>query len=328
MNVDDAERQPAGELERAVTLLRAGGTVAFPTETVYGLGADARNPAAVERIFTIKGRPNDHPLIVHIQGEDELSEWSSDVPEAARLLAQQFWPGPLTLILPGSLADPRITGGQKSVGLRAPRHPIAQALLRAFKGGLAAPSANRFGRISPTRAQDVRSELGSAVDLVLEGGACAVGLESTILSLAGPRPEILRVGSITRSALEGVLGESIKVITRTQNIRASGLLESHYAPITPLRLMDRCDIESLKAGTSDQWAILSIGEPALSLEAPGIRQILMPEDPATYGHRLYATLRALDQGDFTLLIAERPPSLEPWAAALDRLTRASHSSTA
>jgi len=186
------------EIERAVEVLKSGGLVAFPTETVYGLGGDAENPLAVARIFTAKGRPSTHPVIVHISGMDAISGWAVDLPDAAHTLARAFWPGPLTLVLKrGPRADDAITGGQQTVALRSPSHPVARELLRAFGGGIAAPSANRFGHISPTQAEHVREELGSQVDLILDGGACEVGIESTIVDLSRGEPVILRPGRVS-----------------------------------------------------------------------------------------------------------------------------------
>lgn len=317
----DVETEQPKELNLAIRELFSGGVVAFPTETVYGLGADASNPAAVAQIFKIKGRPPDHPLIVHISGADQLSCWSHQVPETAYELAARFWPGPLTLILPHSKAPLEVTGGQTSVGVRAPSHPVAQALLRGFGGGIAAPSANRFGRISPTRAQHVRDELDDRVRIILEGGDCEVGLESTILSLAGPTPSLLRPGAISRSQLEDCLNLNIKGVENASGLRASGLLESHYAPRTALQLLTAQQISSKAASAGPRTVIMSLGQVAAP---PSVHHILMPQNPAHYGMRLYATLRELDQGQYDLILAELPPAEESWAAIHDRLGRASH----
>uniref|UniRef100_UPI002FDD1BFD L-threonylcarbamoyladenylate synthase n=1 Tax=Pelomicrobium sp. TaxID=2815319 RepID=UPI002FDD1BFD len=199
------------EIAKAVDILRAGGLVAFPTETVYGLGADARNPEAVGKIFAAKGRPQHHPVIVHLAEAAQLEAWAVDIPDGARRLAERFWPGPLTLILRRGPGVPdAVTGGQDTVGLRVPAHPVAQALLQAFGGGIAAPSANRFGRLSPTTAQHVEAELDGAVDLILDGGACPVGIESTIVDCAGERPTLLRPGHIGREVLEEALGVRVE----------------------------------------------------------------------------------------------------------------------
>ena len=314
----------ANEIDRAVRELKSGGVIAFPTETVYGLGADASNPAAIGKIFTIKGRPADHPLIVHIRDATQLSQWCDEVPDAAYRLAETFWPGPLTLILPHSKAPLAVTGGQRSIGLRAPRHPVAQNLLEAFGGGIAAPSANRFGRISPTQAAHVREELGDRVDIILEGGDCEVGLESTILSLATESPCLLRPGAITRSDLESVLGQRILGRERAEGIRASGLLESHYAPRTRLRLSTPATLEAMIGGNPQRTALITLkGAPSYEVA----QQVSLSEDPAEYGNRLYATLRSLDSGRFDLIVAETPPTGEAWAAVHDRLCRASHDSS-
>ena len=226
------------DLARAVRLLREGKLVAFPTETVYGLGADAANPEALAKIFAAKGRPADHPLIVHLPDAGHLDRWARDVPEAARRLAAAFWPGPLTLILRKAPGVPElVTGGQDTVGVRIPGHPLALQLLRAFGAGIAAPSANRFGRISPTTAQHVRDELGDRVALVLDGGACQVGIESTILDLSATAPRILRPGRVSPSALASVLGAWPVTGAAADGPRVSGSLEAHYAPTTPLELV-------------------------------------------------------------------------------------------
>ena len=311
-------------IERAVQELQAGGVIAFPTETVYGLGADASNPEAVRQIFTIKGRPENHPLIVHIRDEQQLPQWCADVPESAYRLSEKFWPGPLTLILPHSKAPLSVTGGQGSVGLRAPSHPVAQALLQAFGGGIAAPSANRFGRISPTQSDHVREELGDRINIILEGGDCAVGLESTILSLTHPTPCLLRPGAISQSELEDTLGQRISGAERAGGLRASGLLDSHYAPRTPLHLAKRELIAPLIAKTKGRIGLITFeGAPSHDVA----HQISLSNVPASYGNRLYATLRTLDSAGLDLIIAETPPLDEDWAAVHDRLGRASHDSS-
>ncbi|HEX7022744.1 MAG TPA: L-threonylcarbamoyladenylate synthase, partial [Trueperaceae bacterium] len=221
------------DIHAAADILRAGGLVAFPTETVYGLGADAANPEALAKVFAVKGRPTDHPLIVHLASPEQLDEWAEPVPELALRLVDAFWPGPLTLILrraPGVLDA--VTGGQDTVGLRVPRHPVARELLRAFGGGVAAPSANRFGRISPTTAAHVRADLGERVDAILDGGPSEVGLESTILDLSSREPRILRPGGITAGQLAKVLGQA-PAVGGVGAPRVSGSLASHYAPRTP-----------------------------------------------------------------------------------------------
>jgi L-threonylcarbamoyladenylate synthase len=320
------------QIEAAAAILRKGGVVALPTETVYGLAADASNQAAVRRIFEIKGRPADHPLIVHIADESQLRYWAREVPKSAKLLARQFWPGPLTLILPRSqyVAD-IITGGQDTVGLRVPDHPVALAVLRAMgpNGALAAPSANRYGRISPTTAQHVRDELGDSVDMILDGGPCQVGLESTIVSCTDDNVTVLRPGGIPVSAIEEVLRHRVEVVDSTAGkIRVSGSVLSHYAPLTPLELVSRdglwqraCELEAqgLRVATLE-W---SAPDEVHSAHA-GIQRTGMPANAAAYGQMLYATLRRLDHGHFDRLLAETPPQTIDWLAVADRLKRASH----
>ena len=224
-------------IEEAASLLNAGELVAFPTETVYGLGADASNPEAVARIFAAKGRPTSHPLIVHVSNFTAARAFASDVPDSAVRLAEAFWPGPLTLVLPKSGRAPAsVTGGQSTVALRAPAHPVARALLAAFGRGIAAPSANRYGRISPTRAADVLEELGGRVALVLDGGDCEVGLESTIVACLGGRVTLLRPGSVSRSQVADVVGAVDD--PDASSPRAPGRQRSHYAPGTPLEVVE------------------------------------------------------------------------------------------
>ncbi|EYR61794.1 translation factor Sua5, partial [Actinotalea ferrariae CF5-4] len=241
-------RATDAEVAAAVAALRRGELVAFPTETVYGLGADARDPDAVAKVFAAKGRPADHPLIVHLARAEQLDDWAVDVPEEARRLADRFWPGPLTLILRRHpLVPTAVTGGQDTIGLRVPRHPVAHALLEAFGGGVAAPSANRFGRVSPTTRERVVAELGDVVGTVLEGGDCEVGLESTIVDLSGDRPRLLRPGGISSAELAEVL-EAAPTREGTGAPRTPGRLPSHYAPTTPVRVVDRDALDDAVAG--------------------------------------------------------------------------------
>ncbi|MHB1271951.1 MAG: L-threonylcarbamoyladenylate synthase [Rhodanobacter sp.] len=311
------------EIAYAAGILRRGGLVAFPTETVYGLGADAANERAVARVFAAKGRPADHPLIVHLAAADEIERWARDIPATAWRLAARFWPGPLTLILKRVPGVPdAVTGGQDTVGLRVPDHPVALALLKAFGGGIAAPSANRFGRVSPTSAAHVIAEFGNAVDCVLDGGACAVGLESTILDLSGVHPQVLRPGAVTSGALAETLGEPL-TMRATGAPRAPGCLPSHYAPDTPLRLVETAAIEptvrSLLA-LEQSVAILSVHPPATG--KAGDRWVMMPADPREYGHLLYARLREIDTWGCRCILVELPPATIEWEAVRDRLGRA------
>lgn len=309
-------------IEEAVRLLRAGRLVAFPTETVYGLGGDAANPAAVARIFAAKGRPESHPLIVHVSGLAAARDWVREMPEAAVRLAEAFWPGPLTLVLPKAASVlPAVTGGQDTVALRAPAHPVARALLAAFGGGIAAPSANRYGRISPTRAADVHEELGKAVALVLDGGDCDVGLESTIAACLGGRVTLLRPGAVSRSQLEDIVGTVADPDASAP--RAPGRLRSHYAPRTPLELVAEPALgAAVSAALASGAKIAVMARRPAPPAAPRLEFRRMPADPAAYGRALYATLRALDAAGADRILVESVPAEEPWAAVADRLARA------
>jgi len=307
----------------AVDHLRAGEVVAFPTETVYGLGADAANPAAVQRIFALKGRPADHPVIVHVGAGDEAMQWARSVPDGARRLAGAFWPGPLTLILPRAPGVPDVvTGGQDSVGLRVPSHPVARALLRAFDGGIAAPSANRFGRISPTTARHVADDLGDAVAQILDGGACAVGIESTIVAFAGEAPVLLRPGAIDVRDLSRTLGHALRESDAAAP-RASGTLASHYAPRTPASLVaaDHLRAEILQLGGRDEIVAVLAHTVAQPPDFAGV-WLRGPADVAAYAHDLYANLRTLDAANADVMLIERVPDGEAWLAVRDRLVRA------
>jgi L-threonylcarbamoyladenylate synthase len=309
------------KIEEAVARLNAGGLVAFPTETVYGLGADAANPAAVARIFAAKGRPASHPLIVHVSNLEAARALASEVPDAAVRLAGAFWPGPLTLVLPKSAGVPdAVTGGQATVAVRAPAHPIARALLAAFGRGIAAPSANRYGRISPTRAADVREELGDAA-LVLDGGECEVGLESTIVACLGGRVTLLRPGSVSRSQVADVVGRVED--PGADAPRVPGRDRSHYAPGTPLSVVGpetlRQEVDSARAAGA---RVAVLARTVAPVEAPGVIWRGMPADPVSYGRGLYAALRGLDAAGADRILVEAAPAGEAWAAVADRLARA------
>jgi L-threonylcarbamoyladenylate synthase len=320
----------AAEIRRAAAILRAGGLVAFPTETVYGLGADASNPAAVAKIFAAKGRPQDHPVIVHLGSIELLPLWAGEIPAAAHKLAAAFWPGPLTLILKRAAgASDSITGGQDTVGVRIPGHPVALELLQAFAGeeggrvfsGVAAPSANRFGRISPTTAGHVRAELGAAVDCVLDGGECAVGIESTIVDLSRGRAVLLRPGEITPAQVAAVLGAEVELPDAAAP-RVSGALASHYAPRTPLHLVAAAELPARLAELrGKRLAVL-----ARAVAAPGLKDVswqTAPRAVAGYAHELYASLRRLDDLGCDAILVEAPPSAPEWQGVNDRLRRAS-----
>ena len=325
-------------LEHAVQLLQHGELVAFPTETVYGLGADAANPAAVAKIFAAKGRPADHPLIVHLPGAAYLEQWARDVPQQAWDLAEAFWPGPLTLILQRAAGVPlAVTGGQETVGVRVPSHPLALALLRAYAQagggqnglcGIAAPSANRFGRISPTDAAHVHDELGQAVALVLDGGPCHVGIESTILDLSRKNapPRLLRPGHISPEQIAEVIGEMPELPASMQGStvpRVSGSLDAHYAPRTAMRLVPvenlARTIEELQSKGTTCGLLLYRAEPWLPAAFPCCR---LPATPEGYARGLYAALRQLDQAGRDLILVETIPENPDWAAVADRLRRA------
>ncbi|WP_297799552.1 L-threonylcarbamoyladenylate synthase [Arenimonas sp. GDDSR-1] len=310
------ENPPSPTIAEAVAILRDGGLLAIPTETVYGLAADARNPEAIARIFALKGRPADHPLIVHIADADRLDDWAVTIPEAARKLAAAFWPGPLTLILKkrAEVAD-AVTGGQDTVGLRSPDHALTLALLKAFGGGLAAPSANRFGRISPTSAGHVRDEFGENAPPILDGGPCPVGIESTIVDLSQRPPRILREGHIRREQLLPFLPE-LQSGLAAASPRVSGSLDAHYAPRTQMRMLEREPL--IEAATDDPRCVLL----ALDGLPPETQGLSLPAQPEAYAHGLYAALRELDARDATCILIEQPPSGPDWLAVNDRIKRA------
>ena len=305
---------PSATIADAVAALRRGELLAIPTETVYGLAADARDPQAVARIFALKGRPADHPLIVHIADARQLPQWAIDIPAQAYRLAETYWPGPLTLILRKHPAVPdAVTGGQDTIGLRCPDNPLTLALLQAFGGGLAAPSANRFGRISPTRAEHVRAEFGERCPLVLDGGACRVGIESTIVDLHRSPPRILRHGHIRAEQLLPLIPD-LQSGQTDDSPRVSGSLEAHYAPRTPMRLLSRAAIE---ADTGAGNVVLAInGLPA------GRQGLALPDEADAYAHGLYAALRRLDAMQARCILLERPPQSPAWLAVNDRIMRA------
>ncbi|MHB1605380.1 MAG: L-threonylcarbamoyladenylate synthase [Leptospirales bacterium] len=316
---DDYRNVPVQE---ASEILRKGGLVAFPTETVYGLGGDAENPEAVKRIFSAKGRPADHPLIVHIPNSGELSRWAREVPPEAFILAERYWPGPLTLILKRDRRVPDIvTGGQDTVGLRVPDHPVALALLEAFGGGIAAPSANRFGRVSPTTAAHVREELGDAPDLILDGGPCRVGIESTILDLSTNRPILMRPGAITGPEIEDLLGLPVSM-PGSDSPRAPGRMKSHYAPNTPVFLVSDAQMEEeirRRIANGQRVAVLTMSP---TRQTGNCLQQSMPDTPAGWAHELYASLRILDNQGFECILVEIPPFGADWQGVQDRLMRA------
>jgi L-threonylcarbamoyladenylate synthase len=296
------------DIDRAIEVLRGGGLVAIPTETVYGLAADASNAAAVQRIFAAKGRPILHPLIVHLASADELAEWAETIPPAAAVLADACWPGPLTLLVPRSarVLDV-VTGGRPSVGVRVPAHPMTLDLLTRFGGGLAAPSANRFGRVSPTTAEHVRADLGDDVDFVLDGGPCPVGVESTIVDCTVDPPQVLRPGGIPTEDIAMLLSDALG--TPGGPSRASGMLEAHYAP--------RCQVMLVASGQDAQ---------RLAADRPGV-EIVDDPDLANYARTLYSRLREADNRGVDTVIAVMPPAVGLGHAIRDRLTKAAHATT-
>ncbi|TFW33231.1 L-threonylcarbamoyladenylate synthase [Massilia horti] len=329
-----SERFDQAAVIAAARLLEQGRLVAFPTETVYGLGADAENPAAVASIYAAKGRPQDHPVIVHVAPEAGLDHWAADVPPQARALADAFWPGPLTMILKRAPGIPdAVSGGQDTVGLRCPSHPVALALLRAFKGGrggVAAPSANKFGHVSPTTAQHVLDEFGAdgTVAMVLDGGQSQVGIESTIVDLsrlATHGPVLLRPGHISAEAIAAVIGQ-LPAAPDVAAPRASGTLESHYAPHTPVAMQDRAllpvTLARMAAGGRKVALIHYSDLPAAHA------QVRLPATPEGFAHALYAALRTMDGSGADVILVEAPPTGGSWLGVNDRLRRAAHGSTA
>ena len=320
-------------IDAAARALERGALVAFPTETVYGLGADAENPAAVAAIYAAKGRPQDHPVIVHLAPDADLDYWAADIPSEARQLAAAFWPGPLTMILKRAAHIPAdVSGGQDTVGLRCPSHPVAIALLRAFKGGrggVAAPSANKFGNVSPTTAQHVRDEFGAdgSVALVLDGGASEVGIESTIVDLsrlATHGPVLLRPGHIGAAAIAAVI-DRLPAPPDVAAPRASGTLESHYAPHTPVAMQDSATLKTTLARL--QLAGRKVALIHYSDLPAAHTQVRLPVNPDAFAHALYASLRAMDTTGADLILVEAPPHGDAWLGVNDRLRRAAHGST-
>ena len=309
----------ADAIRDAALALKAGHLVAFPTETVYGLGADARNPEAIKRVYEVKGRPTDHPLIVHISSLNQLDKWAIDIPEYAIKLARKFWPGPMTLILNRSeIAEDFITGGQETVGLRVPSDPIALALIQEFEkiseSAIAAPSANRFGQVSPTSSADVQEELGAYLrdaDQILDGGNSTIGIESTIIDCTGVHPSILRSGAISKEDLEYELGTRVVDLPVTSETKFSGSFEKHYAP--------KCKV------IVGMQAIEFAGFLALAeVRTPvGMKRLASPKSVEEFAQILYSVLRASDKAELNCLVVSPPSGLGLPIAIQDRLLKAS-----
>ena len=328
-----ADHLDLAAIAAAARLLEQGALVALPTETVYGLGADAENPDAVARIYAAKGRPQDHPVIVHLAPDAQLDHWATDIPSEAYQLAAAFWPGPLTMILKRAANIPAaVSGGQESVGLRCPSHPVAIALLQAFKGGkggIAAPSANKFGNVSPTTAQHVRDEFGAdgTVAAVLDGGQSTVGIESTIVDLSRLRthgPVLLRPGSISAEAIAAVI-DLLPAAPDAAAPRASGTLESHYAPHTPVAMQDSASVRRTMAelvAAGRKVALIHY-----SAMPPAHASLRLPAAPDGFAHALYAALRRMDTAGADVILVEAPPQEGAWLGVNDRLRRAAHGST-
>lgn len=311
------------QIQEAVEALRAGDLVAFPTETVYGLGANANNPDSVRKIFRIKGRPTTHPVIVHIDHPRYLQRWVRDMTPEAKKLADAFWPGPLTLVAKRAPAvNDVITGGQDTVAIRVPNHPIAQQLLNAFGGGIAAPSANKYGKVSPTRAEHVREEFGDDVKLVLDGGDCKVGLESTIVACLGDAPRVLRAGSITLSQLRAVV-PTIQEGPNPSAPRVPGTTSRHYSPVTPVNVVAGRRLEQvINEFTSIHEKVAVLAQRPPGITTPYMTWINAGTRPDLYARQLYANLRTLDKAGAKVILVEEVPEGERWDAVRDRLKRA------
>ncbi|MBV6424456.1 MAG: Threonylcarbamoyl-AMP synthase [Steroidobacteraceae bacterium] len=315
-------RATQAEIDEAVTALRDGDLVAFPTETVYGLGANAQNPAAVQKIFEAKGRPTTHPVIVHLDSPKYLHRWVREVPDAAQALGERFWPGPLTLVLPRNPnVHDIVTGGQDTIAVRVPAHPMAQQLLTAFGGGIAAPSANRYGRISPTRAEHVRDELGDAVRIVLDGGESQVGLESTIVALDGAGVRLLRPGAVTLAQLRQVVGD-VQVGVPSPAPRVPGSAPVHYAPATPMTIVPADEIDTRAEDASEGGRRIAVLAQRLPLKTyPSVTWINAGRRADAYAHDLYANLRTLDKAGCEQILVQEVPGDDKWDAIRDRLLR-------
>lgn len=313
-------------IQYATEVLKKGGLVAFPTETVYGLGADATNEQAISKVFAVKGRPQNHPLIVHIANLQQLNIWATNITKDVITLAKYFWPGPLTLVLAKkATVSNLITGNQDTIALRIPQHPLTLKMLQEFGGGIVGPSANTYGRLSPTTAAHVYNDLGDQVDYILDGGPCTVGIESTIVYINNEQLHILRQGSITANDIYNVLGKNKVNITETTSaIQMPGMIKTHYTPKNPVFLVTTTELSSvvqimLTRGLKYNYLCLQ----ECPIKPNNFIWQQMPKQAAAYAKNLYAALHSLDTPDIQGIIIERPPQHPSWAAILDRLTRAS-----
>src|SRR5690606_38994565 len=318
------------DVAEAVEVLRSGGLVGLPTETVYGLAADASRLDAIARVFEAKGRPTDHPLIVHVAGPAELDRWARDVPEWAWELVDRWWPGPLTLLVwrSGEVHD-RITGGRDTVAVRCPAHPLAHQVLSELGSGVVAPSANRFGRVTPTTAQDVVDELGDSVDLVLDGGPCRVGVESTIVGLTGDQPVVVRRGGITPEEIAEVLGVEVAVAGDGATVVAPGMLASHYAPDARVVVLhhdvdDATVVAEVAEHLVDDRGVGVLAPRAVEGLPFGAAELDPAGDAPDYARVLYSRLREADARGLGVLVVVPPPPEGIGAAVRDRLQRAAH----
>jgi len=314
-------------IQQAARLLKEGNLVAIPTETVYGLAADASSKDALAKLYQAKGRPTNHPVIVHLASPEQLPDWVSHVPEAAKTLAAKFWPGPLTMIFKKhERVLLEVTGGQDTVAIRIPRHEIALELLREFGGGLAAPSANRFGKLSPTKAADVDNEFGDALSYILDGGTCQIGIESTIVDLSGEKLRVLRPGMLSVTTLNEIDGMNVTSFNSeiTPDIKAPGTLKSHYSPRTPLMLVNCDEIPDVLTKLKSESLVCAVLSFKPQSNGQQTAWIVAQDNPDTYAQNLYSNLRELDKLGCDWIIVETVPTTDPWSGIRDRLQRAAH----
>ncbi len=323
LNTVMLKSEQSSDLAAAAALLQQGKLVAVPTETVYGLAADAKNADAVRKIFLAKGRPADHPLIVHLHDASAMADWAKNIPEKAYQLAAAFWPGPLTLLLPkADHVDNCVTGGLDSIGLRVPAHPVLLQLLTGAKLAVAAPSANPYKRLSATSAQQVFETMAGKIDAVLDGGDCEFGLESTIVSLLDDQVQVLRAGPISAEAIAEVLGCEVTT-PRQHQVKVSGNVAAHYQPKTKLCCATPAELPEFLANSARKVAVLAITPLAPISPAP-FWHYQMPQDAKAYGRELYKQLYQADLSGAELIVVETPPTDNAWLAVQNRLMRAAY----